>query len=502
MTGKELEKIYNESYRAVYWTAFSLLKNEDDAQDIVQDTFVSLINSYDSIKDKSKILPWLKKVAANKSLNRLTRTKTDNVEDEFFDTVETVPEDFLPDSLVESAETRRIIMDIINNSLSEDIRRTLILFYFDEMSTREVAEALGIPEGTVSWRINSAKKKIKKEVEKYEEDNDTKLFMVVPFLTNLFTKEAEQVPFRPMPASLLNLSASTEAASQAAGSQLASQAVKKGTEIAMKKIIISIVSITLAGAALAGIIYFATRENEKSDSKKSTKKDAENEITMIDPDDESETTPVETEGTEDNSGADSAFGGSDRKYVNFNDLKLKINGTVITMNQSTVQDIVDTGCYVNPYMLDRNYAYGNKLDDNVEAGKLVCMTVFDMDDETDRPAGKNFNDPITILARAEKDGPITDCVICGYYFSPEFSDAWENEIVFEFPFTLTQEDLVKNSGDPTTLEKDGDYASYLYEYEDSSMRFTFYKGALYSFVGEYDEGSIIKRGTIASAKKG
>ena len=285
MDRKELEKIYNEAYRAVYWTAFSLLKNEDDAQDIVQDTFVALINSYDSIQDKSKIVPWLKKVAANKSLNHLTRTKTDNVEDEFFDTVETVPEDFLPDSLVESEETRKIIMDIINNSLSEDIRMTLILFYFDEMSTKEVAEALGIPEGTVSRRIHSAKKKIKKEVEKYEEENDTKLFMVVPFLTQLFEKEAEQVPFKPIPASLLNLSASTGAA-EAAGSEIASQALKKGTEVMLKKIIITSVSVVLVGAATAGIIYFATRKNEKNDVKKRAGKNEENEITAIDPDTE------------------------------------------------------------------------------------------------------------------------------------------------------------------------------------------------------------------------
>ena len=285
MTDQELEKIYNEAYRAVYWTAFSLLKNEDDAQDIVQDTFVTLINSYDSIQDKSKILPWLKKVAANKSLNRLTRTKTDNVEDEFFDTVETVPEDFLPDSLVESEETRKIIMDIINNSLSEDIRRTLILFYFDEMSTREVAQALGIPEGTVSWRINAAKKKIKKEVEKYEEDNDTKLFMVVPFLTLLFTKEAEQVPLRPMPASLLNLSASTKAA-EAAGSKLGTSAIKKGTEIMLKKIIITSVSIVLVGAAAAGIVYMAKKKDDKSDVKKKAGKNAEFEIATIDPEDQ------------------------------------------------------------------------------------------------------------------------------------------------------------------------------------------------------------------------
>ena len=49
MTDRELEQIYNEAYKAVYWTAMALLKNEADAEDIVQDTFVSLIESYDSI---------------------------------------------------------------------------------------------------------------------------------------------------------------------------------------------------------------------------------------------------------------------------------------------------------------------------------------------------------------------------------------------------------------------------------------------------------------------
>ena len=315
MTDKELEKIYNEAYRAVYWTAFSLLKNEDDAQDVVQDTFIALFNSYDSIKDKSKILPWLKKVAANKSLNRLTRTKTDNVEDEFFDDVEIVPEDFLPDSLVESAEMRKIIMDIINNSLSEDIRRTLILFYFDEMSTKEIAEALGIPEGTVSRRIHSAKKKIKKEVEKYEEENDTKLFMVVPFLTSLFTKEAEQVVLKPMPASLMNLSASTEAA-EAAGSKLASQAIKKGTEITMKKIIIAAISVALAGAATTGIIYYVTHKDDNTSAKKKSKKKAENEIAEIDPDDESD---VKALNDPDGKGDTSGFGGENDSASNMVD---------------------------------------------------------------------------------------------------------------------------------------------------------------------------------------
>ena len=266
MTDKELEKIYNEAYRAVYWTAFSLLKNEADAEDVVQDTFVTLIESYDTIEDKNKVTAWLKKIAANKCLNRLTRTKTDAVEDEFFEDVEAVPEDFLPDTIVESADMRRIIMDIISKSLSEEIRRTLILFYFDEMSTKEIAEALGVPEGTVRRRLNFARNKIKKEVEKYEEENKTKLFgmAALPFLSKLFIKEAEMAPFKSMPASLIaTLSASAKASAQGAGIKVAASAAKKGTGIMINKIIIGTAAgIVAVGAAVAAIIAVINRKPE------------------------------------------------------------------------------------------------------------------------------------------------------------------------------------------------------------------------------------------------
>jgi RNA polymerase sigma factor (sigma-70 family) len=265
MTDKELEKIYNEAYRAVYWTAMSLLKNEADAEDIVQDTFVTLIESYDTLNDKDKVIPWLKKIAANKCLNRLTRSKTDTVEDEFFDDVEAIAEDFLPDSIVESEEARKIIMDIINNKLSDDIRRTLILFYFDDLSTKEIAEALGVPEGTVRRRLNFARNKIKKEVEKYEEENDTKLFgMAIPFLTKLFIKESEQVAIKPMPASLANLSASAEASGKGVNIKASTEAIKKGTDIMKTKILIGSIAAVVAVGATIGIIAGVVSKNKKN----------------------------------------------------------------------------------------------------------------------------------------------------------------------------------------------------------------------------------------------
>ncbi|MBQ6303780.1 MAG: sigma-70 family RNA polymerase sigma factor [Clostridiales bacterium] len=273
MTDKELEKIYNEAYKAVYWTAMSLLKNEADAEDIVQETFVTLIESFDSIKDKTKVMPWLKKTAANKCLDRIKLAKTDAVEDEFFEDVEAVPEDFLPDSIIESAEMRKIIMDIIEKSLSDDIRRTLILFYFDEMSTKEIAETLGVPEGTVRRRLNFARNKIKKEVEKYEEDNKTKLFgmAALPFLSKLFIKEAEQVPFKAMSASLTTtLSASAQASTQGAGTKIAASAAKKGTGIIMKKAIIGSIAAIVAVGVVVGIIIGVLSKKADTEPKKTT----------------------------------------------------------------------------------------------------------------------------------------------------------------------------------------------------------------------------------------
>ena len=250
MTEKELENIYNEAYRPVYWTAFSLLKNEQDAEDIVQDTFISFITNYGDMKDTGKAVALLKKISANKCLDRIKLSKTDAAEDEFFENIEAVPEDFLPESIIESEQMRKIVMDIIEKSLSEDVRRTLILFYFNELSTKEISEALGIPQGTVLWRLNFAKKKIKKEVEKYEEENKTKLFMAVPFLSKLFIKEAAQVSFKPMPASIANsLSASSKAYVHEAARKTAAEAAKKGTGIMSNKLI----GIIAAGAAVTAV---------------------------------------------------------------------------------------------------------------------------------------------------------------------------------------------------------------------------------------------------------
>ena len=265
MTEKELKKLYSEAYKSVYWTAMSILKNEAEAEDVVQDTFITAYETYDTLKDKDKAVAWVKRIAANKCLNIVTRRRTFNADDEFLENVEDISDNFLPDSIVESEEKRKIIMDIINDSLSEDTAMTIILFYFNEMSVKEIAERLGIPQGTVLSRMNYAKKKIKREVEKYEKENKDKLFVMgAPFLTLLFEKEAEQVPFIPMPASLKAVTASSKTAVKATAKEAAKATAKTTAKMtAIKGTAIGITAAVVLGGG--GFIAYKAL-SDKTDS--------------------------------------------------------------------------------------------------------------------------------------------------------------------------------------------------------------------------------------------
>ena len=178
------------------------------------------------------------------------------------------------------------------------------------MSTKEIAEVLGIPQGTVLWRLSFAKKRIKKEVEKYEEENNTKLYgMAIPFLSLLFMKEAEQVPFKAMPASLsTTLSASAQASQAGAAPNMAAQAATKGTGTMLNKgLIITIaasaaVTVTAAVVAIAVIVNTVggkTERKPRTTTRQTIERTRETDDDgWADPDEDYEETTKETEPTQ------------------------------------------------------------------------------------------------------------------------------------------------------------------------------------------------------------
>jgi predicted DNA-binding protein YlxM (UPF0122 family) len=99
----------------------------------------------------------------------------------------------LPEEYIVKDDKRRQVMDIINR-LSEVQRVTVLLFYYDELSVKEIAEIMECSESTVTSRLSYAKKRIRQEVEKLEKMGD-KLYGVapIPFLTLLFKEDARAV---------------------------------------------------------------------------------------------------------------------------------------------------------------------------------------------------------------------------------------------------------------------------------------------------------------------
>lgn len=188
-----LDELYKSTSRAVYFTCLCLLKNEQDAEDLSQNTYITAFAKLKTLENPERFEPWIKRVAANLCKDFLYKKgvhPSEPLDEEVF---EDVDEGFLPEEYAEQSEKREIVMKIMRENLSDVLYQTVIMFYFDEMTIAEIAEEMNCPEGTVKYRLNAARAKIKKGVLDYEKKSGDKLYAVVgvPFLALLLSKQAE-----------------------------------------------------------------------------------------------------------------------------------------------------------------------------------------------------------------------------------------------------------------------------------------------------------------------
>lgn len=190
------EILYQQSYRAVYFTCISFLKNEQDALDVTQDVYLTAFQCLSTLEDRSKFMPWLTRIAVNKCKNYLNQNRPVPMDEETLANLMTEEnENFLPEEYVTNHEKRRLVMNIMQNCLSDTLYQTVILYYFDCLSVAEIAELMECPIGTVTYRLSVARAKIKAGVQQYESTNDDKLYSVaaVPFLASLLVYEMQNM---------------------------------------------------------------------------------------------------------------------------------------------------------------------------------------------------------------------------------------------------------------------------------------------------------------------
>ncbi len=243
-------RLYELSKRQVYFTCLKFLKNEDDAQDITQEVYITVMKKLPTLADKASFQPWVNRIAVNKCKNYL-KARRDVSLDEMRDEgnyPEIPDDDLLPEDYVLNAAKRKIVMDIMESVLSDIQYQTVIMFYFNNLSVAEIAEITEAPVGTVTYRLNVARAKIKKGVLEYEEKNKDRLHAIVPilpFLTRLFNAEAEsiEVPYLMPEISV----AEAEIADAIADTASAADTVAKSTGFLS----------TVAGKVTAGVVALA-----------------------------------------------------------------------------------------------------------------------------------------------------------------------------------------------------------------------------------------------------
>lgn len=162
-----LYNLYSKNYETAYRRAYYILKDPELAQDAVQDAFIRVYDNMDQLRNTDKMVAWLMVIVKNCAIAQLAKQGRDiAVEDPTYYDKRTWDKE-APDLLVEEKELRRIVVDILNNELSQPHQDVIILKYYYELSYENIAKILDIKTGTVKSRIHRAKQIIAKAVEKH-----------------------------------------------------------------------------------------------------------------------------------------------------------------------------------------------------------------------------------------------------------------------------------------------------------------------------------------------
>jgi RNA polymerase sigma-70 factor (ECF subfamily) len=160
--------------RAVASTVIGMLGPGDDADDVGQETFVRFHRALGSFRGESSLKTYLVHIAMNLSLNALKRRRRSALrfvsrdgESDDGDPLVNLPEPRVgPDGDVDTRELQLLVRAAVRR-LGEKHRAVVVLRLFHDYSTKETAEVLGVPEGTVLSRLSRAMKELESMLRPY-----------------------------------------------------------------------------------------------------------------------------------------------------------------------------------------------------------------------------------------------------------------------------------------------------------------------------------------------
>jgi RNA polymerase sigma factor (sigma-70 family) len=146
-------RLYNQYSKAMYNLAYRMLNNREDAEDMLQETFIECFTKIGSFRFESTFGAWLKKIIVNKCINHLRKKKVD------FTLCETLPATICEEEAETTYDTGKIFKGI--EMLPNGYRVILTLYLLEGYDHSEIAQILGISESTSKSQYSRAKEKLR-----------------------------------------------------------------------------------------------------------------------------------------------------------------------------------------------------------------------------------------------------------------------------------------------------------------------------------------------------
>lgn len=164
----EFGKLVEEDMDYIYKTALMIMANEEDARDIVQDTFVTAWDNRRSTKNSETLRPYLRKITVNKCYDQLRRRKRwkeeFSTEDESL--IKSLVSDENPGKKLENDEAISLIKTAVSG-LSPRQRIIFTMIELEGMSHSEVSELTGIGKNSIKSNLRHARKKLDEKLKDY-----------------------------------------------------------------------------------------------------------------------------------------------------------------------------------------------------------------------------------------------------------------------------------------------------------------------------------------------
>lgn len=159
--------------RRIFALSYGMLGREEDARDATQETFLAAFRNLRGFRGEAKVSSWLHRIAVNQCITKQRRNKVrsesalDDEQENHHAIALATPLRVSPAHVAEARQQTVAVRRAIN-SLPVELRQVVVMKEFEELTFREIADALDLPVSTVKSRLYTALKQLQMRLQKFE----------------------------------------------------------------------------------------------------------------------------------------------------------------------------------------------------------------------------------------------------------------------------------------------------------------------------------------------